>query len=569
MAFQRSLKFTTCLASAMAASMSLHMAARGAWAQDPIMPPLSVAKARYLQAHPAARAAFLASLPRRPTNETAATEEADPPTAGGTWTAATPAPTNGLCNPLLLTDGTVLVAVCDSPTWYKLTPDSKGNYALGTWSKVASLPVIGGTQYAPQYHASAVLPDGRVIIMGGEYNGSNTEVWTNLGAIYDPVADAWTAVTAPVGTGWTQIGDAQSVVLANGTFMLAACCGDPAADALLDPATLTWASTGGPTAGQNYQDEQGYELLPSGNVLTVDIWTNYKKGNATNAEQYNPTAGTWSAAGNTPVPLADPAKCGNWEIGPAVTRGDGKVVAFGGNTGCVAGATANPTALYDSKVNTWSAGPNVPAVCGTNKTTSCDLADAPAALEPNGSILFAASAGYGNHPTRFFEFTRESKIHRVNNTKFFAASSGAYYYNFLVLPNGQILATDFSKTVELYTGIGTPIAAWGPSIGKAPTTITAGKTYPISGKQFSGRTQGAYYGDDAQSASNYPIVRITNTATGDVTYARSSSFSKMSVQPGIGSTAKFTVPAGIETGPSTLSVIANGIASPGVGVTVR
>ena len=42
--------------------------------------------------------------------------------------------------------------------------------------------------YSPLYHSSAVLPDGRVIIMGAEYNFFNL-VWTNLGAIYDPVSN--------------------------------------------------------------------------------------------------------------------------------------------------------------------------------------------------------------------------------------------------------------------------------------------------------------------------------------------------------------------------------------------
>ena len=51
-----------------------------------------------------------------------------------------------------------------------------GNYANGTWSQLASLPVINGTQYAPLYFASAVLPDGRVLIMGGEFNGGGIVV---------------------------------------------------------------------------------------------------------------------------------------------------------------------------------------------------------------------------------------------------------------------------------------------------------------------------------------------------------------------------------------------------------
>jgi hypothetical protein len=40
--------------------------------------------------------------------------------------------------------------------------------------------------------------------------------------------------------GWTTIGDAQSVVLENGTFKLANCCTKE--QAILDATTLTWTN---------------------------------------------------------------------------------------------------------------------------------------------------------------------------------------------------------------------------------------------------------------------------------------------------------------------------------------
>ena len=67
-------------------------------------------------------------------------------------------------NPLLLTDGTVIIQDAGCPDWVRLTPDSSGSYANGTWTQIASLPA----GYSPLYHSSAVLPDGRVIIMGGD-----------------------------------------------------------------------------------------------------------------------------------------------------------------------------------------------------------------------------------------------------------------------------------------------------------------------------------------------------------------------------------------------------------------
>jgi hypothetical protein len=540
--------------------------AREAGAAPPgvILPPMSYPKAQYFKSHPEAWATFVAGLPRESTETSSASGK---PSAAGPWQEIAAAPSSGLCNPLLLTDGTVMVHACGTPTWYKLTPDAKGNYVDGTWSTLAALPVIGGTQYAPQYNASAVLPDGRVIVMGGEYNAGKS-VWTNLGAIYDPVADAWTPVSAP--SGWNQIGDAESVVLPNGSFMLADCCASPAADAILNPTNLTWTLTGAPTAGGAYQDEQGYELMPDGNVLTIDVWTKYNaKGNARNAEEYSPQAGTWSSAGRTPVSLVDPYACGNFEIGPAVTRGDGVVVAFGGNTGCQA-PTADPTAIFDVKRSKWSAGPDIPAICGSDGTTACTLPDAPAALEPDGAILFAASANYGGQPTHFFEFSATNTIAQVADPVAHANNSGAYYYNLLVLPNGQILSTDFRANAEVYTPSGPPVSAWAPMIKKSPKKLVPGQTYKVTGMQLNGVSQGAYYGDDDQAATNYPIVKIVNTASGDVTYARSFNFATMSIAPmNADSSTQFTVPAGVEKGPSSLYVVANGIASAPVSVMVR
>ena len=195
-----------------------------AQSEGTIPPPLSFPRAQYFMNNPVAWSQFLSELPQGPTEQSEEAAQTMPPTTGGTWTAVTTAPA-ALANPLLLTDGTVIASAVDAPQWFKLTPDINGSYSSGTWTKIASLPVIDGTQYAPLYHSSAVLPDGRVIIMGGEYNGGNTPVWTNMGAIYDPVANTWIAVAPPPGwsyftNGTGVIGDSESVVLADGTFCL-------------------------------------------------------------------------------------------------------------------------------------------------------------------------------------------------------------------------------------------------------------------------------------------------------------------------------------------------------------
>jgi hypothetical protein len=140
--------------------------------QNPIMPRLSVAKWRFFQNNPAAWNQFLSQLPRRPAGPLRATPQ---PSSTPNWQTTATAPA-GLSNPLLLTDGTVIAHTACTSTWYKLTPDITGSYVNGTWQQIASLP--GG--YDPDAFASAVLPDGRVIIEGGEYNNSTSPCYNTI-----------------------------------------------------------------------------------------------------------------------------------------------------------------------------------------------------------------------------------------------------------------------------------------------------------------------------------------------------------------------------------------------------
>ena len=153
--------------------------------------------------------------------------------SGQSWQPLTHQPRFPAGAALLLTDGTVMVHHEDAndgfSEWYKLTPDINGSYVNGTWSQMASL----ASNYGPLFFASAVLPDGRLIVEGGEQNFANY-VWTNMGAIYDPLTNVWTPINPPAG--WGTIGDASGVVLTNGTFMLANCC--TVQQALLNASTL-------------------------------------------------------------------------------------------------------------------------------------------------------------------------------------------------------------------------------------------------------------------------------------------------------------------------------------------
>ena len=141
-----------------------------------------------------------------------------------------------------------------------------------------------------------------------------------------------------------------------------------------------------------------------------------------------------------------------------------------------------------------------------------------------------------------------------------AGIDSSFEGHMLVLPTGQILFTDFSRDVELFnsTGVYPGIA---PSVLLATPVLTRGQTITLMGSRFNGASQAGAYGDDYQAATNYPIVRFTNVATGHVFYGRTHDHNTMAVgYPGPTYT-KLDIPANMETGQSYLEVVANGIPS--------
>src|SRR5690349_12253807 len=152
-----------------------------------------------------------------------------------------------------------------------------------------------------------------------------------------------------------------------------------------------------------------------------------------------------------------------------------------------------------------------------------------------------------------------------------AHSESSYLGNMLVLPTGEILWTDISGNAYVYTSSGSPNPAWAPRIlpGMSPTNISRGKTYHLFGNNLNGFSQGAAYGDDAQAATNYPLVRLTNRATGHVFYARTHDHSTMAVAYSGTASTQYDVPAAMETGPADLVVVANGIPSAAMAVIVN
>jgi hypothetical protein len=456
-----------------------------------------------------------------------------------TWTPLNHQPGVNLGVMLQLRDGRILAHEEQNGNprnWWILTPDSTGSYVNGTWSSGGQLP----SNYAPFYFSSQVLLDGkRVIIEGGEYNFGQA-VWTNLGAILDISTLTWAANGHP--DGWGNIGDAQSVILANGKYMQADCC---TTQQYLGAAGPPWTWTGATGTGKaDVNDEEGWTLLPSGKVLTVDAYvfnTNTCGGNKA-SELYDPGTGAWTCGPNTPVQMWDNA---GHELGPAVLMYNAKVLQFG---------AIPATAIYDPVANSWTAGPT-PA-------GGLDAADAPAALEPNGKVLAMLSPGEFQAGCQMVEYdpTANTITNTTNPTN--CPSDSSFVGHLMVLPTGQIMFTDFSGLVEIYTpaaGVGTanvPLII-GPMVNSPmlPTNNV------VKGFNFNGLTQNNAYGDDYQGDTDYPLVRLTSYSTGLVYYGITHDESTHSIAPGGLMSTMFDRPAGLPAGFYKLEVIANGVKS--------
>ena len=440
----------------------------------------------------------------------------------------------------VLTDGRVLVQTGGENTFYTLTPDNTGSYMNGTVKQVGSL--YNG--YVPYAFSSAVLADGRVVVAGGEYNNGNF-AFTDLCAIFDPVANTWAKLAPP--KGWGFIGDSPSSVLPDGRFLLGRKFDKRVA--ALDPKTLTWTELSD-QGKKDFNAEEGWTLMPDGTILTYDV------KNAPHAERYDPIGQQWTSLGSTVKNLAGPPSISQipygknkiyyppGEVGPAVLRPDGTVFATGATN---ANASTAHTAIYTpaakGKPGTWAAGPDFP--------NGDQAGDSFAALLPTGNVLVEGDSG---------------TLYEFNGTKIAATKFNGSGNSLLVLPTGEVLIGG----EEVYRAAGSVNPAWAPVITTAPSTVTRGTTYAISGQQFNGLSQANSFGDEFETATNYPLVRITNTATGHVIYARTHDHSTMGVATGTATVStNFDVPASAETGASTLVVVANGIPSAAVNLTVQ
>lgn len=457
----------------------------------------------------------------------------------GTWFSISNQPSFTTSTMILLTDGRVMVQEEATTHWHALKPDIHGSYLNGSWNTLADMSIWR------RYYASGVLKDGRVIICGGEQNGTGVDD-TNICEIYDPAEDTWTIIPSP--PQWNIIGDAACCVLPDGRFMIGALLTPDCA--IYDPATNSWSAVTGKAIRSN---EETWVLLPDGTILTAQCFQPYS------SEKYIISSNTWKNEGSIPVSLVNPNMS---EIGPAMLLYNGQVIYFGAESSGGFGKTAIYT-LPSSPGGTgnWVAGPDIPKINGV--TMVCN--DCPATIMPNGKVLFTVANYLSNSwgsPIYFFEYdpvmnNMSQAPTPINN------NNTLYFSRLMLLPTGEVLFCPTSGNIQMYIPDGGPQDSWRPNIISVTANLFFGVTdsYTVSGTQLNGLSQANMYGDDCYASTNYPIARLTNQVTGSVFFQSTFDFSTMGVATGtVIHTFKFST-GGLPYGPYDLSVIANGIAS--------
>jgi N-acetylneuraminic acid mutarotase len=295
----------------------------------------------------------------------------------------------------------------------------------GLWTATGSM----GT--ARSGHTATLLPDGKVLVVGGGREETLEEgpAYSATAELYDPISQRWTATAnmadprvghtatllvdgrvlvagvsigpSPVTTAelyepgsgiWTATGsmatarvDHTATRLADGRVLVASGHG-PGSDPepldsaeLYDPASERWTATGSMAEASFYHTAT---LLPDGTVFVAD---GFNADGLATAELYDPSSGRWTATASMVT-----ARAGH----TATLLADGRVLVAGGSdreAALIAGVEGSPQLsadLYDPSSRRWTATASM--VTARAGHTATLLPDGRVLISGGSSLVFPA-----------------------------------------------------------------------------------------------------------------------------------------------------------------------------------
>jgi hypothetical protein len=415
----------------------------------------------------------------------------------------------------------------------------------------------------------SILLAGKKILVGDLVN-SNTYV-------YDAASNAWSASGTKVyqdpsdEEGWTR--SSQGTIINYDLSQSIATKGSYAEK--YNTKTGTWTSispsdgTAKGTIPRLSSPTLGFELGPS---LRLHDGRIFQIGATQHTALYNPTTNTWVAGPDVrgtlngiPSPFgADDAPGAILPNGHVIFAADAGVSGFASSGNVSAGSpviTGIPsTAILQVYWGVQGAGIPGGAFIVSVDSPSQVTISSPANATTRGDAI--SWGGTFSNPTELFDFDpRTSKIRQVTSALPDAnlPYEGSYPTRMLILPTGQLLFSDDSSQLWVYTSSGKPNPRLRPIITKV--SYLGDRKFRLRGFQLDGQSAGAAYGDDDQMDSNYPIIRMVNPS-GNVFYARTSDWSKIAVGGGARrETVDFTLSPGVTPGDYSLIVSGAGISS--------
>jgi hypothetical protein len=176
--------------------------------------------------------------------------------------------------------------------------------------------------------------------------------------------------------------------------------------------------------------------------------------------------------------------------------------------------------------------------------------------------------GVFSSPTQLFDFdpNAETMTPIAGPAGSILPSEPAYPTRMLILPTGQLLLSDSSNQLYVYTPEGSAPASLRPAISHVQ--YTGDGVFRLTGTRLNGQSAGASYGDDDQMNENYPIVRLQHPTTGNVYYCRTTNWSSVSVGGNQPQSVNFTLNSAIRPGSYELTVVGAGIASRAVQIQI-